>query len=367
MLAATLIAIAACSDGGSGPGADAASVSVTPTEATLGSGASLPLRATVTDAAGNVLPDRQVFWNTSDAAIATVDGNGIVTARAPGSAQVAASAGGRSAFAAITVLPTAVASVVVVPSHANVTVGGSMQLRAQTLDAGGVNLPGRSVMWASSDENVATVDDAGLVTARLPGAATITATSEGKTGSTGVTVNPVPVSSVLVSPASDTIVVGDSAQLTATPRDASANALTGRAVTWQSSAPGVATVSSTGMVHAVAEGSATITATSETVSGTATVTVAPAPVATVAVSPDTATITVGGSVTLTATLLDALSNVLTGRTVTWSSSDDSVATVDGTSGTVHGVNPGTATITAMSEGKEGRSTVAVNPATPPGR
>ncbi|MBX6333355.1 MAG: Ig-like domain-containing protein, partial [Gemmatimonadaceae bacterium] len=93
----------------------------------------------------------------------------------------------------------------------------------------------------------------------------------------------------------------------------------------------------------------------------------PAPVATVTVSPDTVTITVGGSVTLVATLLDVLNNVLTGRTVTWSSSDTTVAIVDEASGAVHGVNPGTAIITATSEGKSGASTVTVNPAPPPGR
>ena len=93
-----------------------------------------------------------------------------------------------------------------------------------------------------------------------------------------MTVTTVPVASVTVSPATASIQVGQTVQLTATPRDASGNPLSGRAIAWASSAPGVATVSGTGLVTGVAAGSATITATSEGQSGTATVTVtAPLP------------------------------------------------------------------------------------------
>jgi len=82
-----------------------------------------------------------------------------------------------------------------------------------------------------------------------------------------------PAASVTVTPASASLTVGQTAQLTATPRDAAGTALTGRAVTWSTSAGGVATVSGSGLVTAVAAGSATITATSEGQSGTAAVTV----------------------------------------------------------------------------------------------
>jgi hypothetical protein len=87
----------------------------------------------------------------------------------------------------------------------------------------------------------------------------------------------VPVATVTVSPAAASVQVGQTVQLTATPRDASGNPLSGRTITWASSAPGVATVSGAGVVTGVAAGAATITATSEGQSGTAAITVTAPP------------------------------------------------------------------------------------------
>jgi len=137
--------------------------------------------------------------------------------------------------------------------------------------------------------------------------------------------------------------------------------LTGRVVTWATSAAGVATVNGSGLVTAVAAGSATITATSEGQNGTAAVTVttpAPAPVASVTVSPATLSLQVGGTQLLTATLRDASGNVLTGRVVTWASDNALVGTVTG-NGLVAALLAGGATITATSEGKSGSAALTV--------
>src|SRR5207248_5966234 len=91
----------------------------------------------------------------------------------------------------------------------------------------------------------------------------------------------------------------------------------------------------------------------------------PAAVATVVVSPPTASVTVGQAVQLTATLKDASSTVLTGRTVSWTSGTPGVATVSG-SGLVTGVTAGSVTITATSEGVSGNAGITVTaPAAPP--
>src|SRR5206468_435945 len=105
------------------------------------------------------------------------------------------------------------------------------------------------------------------------GSATITATSEGQSGSAALTVTTVPVASVAVSPATASRQVGQSVKLAATPQDAGGTALTGRVVTWGSSNPAVATVNGSGLVTGMAAGPATITATSEGKSGTAAITV----------------------------------------------------------------------------------------------
>jgi hypothetical protein len=146
-------------------------------------------------------------------------------------------------------------------------------LSATLRDANGNVLTGRTVAWASSATGVATVNGSGVVTGQGAGTATITATSEGKSGTAAVTVTVVPVATVSVTPSTLSLAVGQTGQLTATPRDANGNALSGRVITWTTSASGVATVSSGGVVTGVSDGTATITATSEGKSGTAAVTV----------------------------------------------------------------------------------------------
>ena len=168
--------------------------------------------------------------------------------------------------------PAPVATVSVAPSTLGLLVSQMRALSATPRDAAGNPLTDRDVTWASDDESVATVSDAGLVTAVSAGIATVTAMSEGQQGSATVTVTLVPVASVSVGPTSLNLVQGDTGRLTATPRDTAGNPLTGRTVTWASTNEAVATVSPTGLVRAVGPGTATVTATSEGQNGAAAVT-----------------------------------------------------------------------------------------------
>src|SRR6266550_3622766 len=194
-----------------------------------------------------------------------------------------------TAAVAISILP--VASVTVAPATASVAVGQVVGLVATLRDANGNPLSGRVVTWASSAAAVATVDSSGVVTGVAVGGAMVSATSEGQSGAALVSVAaaPAPVASVAVSPATASVVAGQAVQLAATPKDASGNALSGRVVTWASSAPAVATVNGSGLVTGVAAGAATITAASEGQSGGAAITVTsavinPAPVTDLAVA-----------------------------------------------------------------------------------
>ncbi len=353
------------------PPAPVASVTVTPPTASVQTGGTVQLTATPRDAAGNPLAGRQVTWESTAPAVATVDANGLVTAVAPGTATIRATSEGHTGTSTITVTappPAPVASVTVTPPTASVQVGGTVQLTATPRDAAGNPLTGRTVTWESTAPLVALVDANGRVTALLPGTATIRATSEGQTGTATITVTalpPAPVASVTVTPPTAEVQVGGTVQLTATPRDAAGNPLTGRTVTWESTAPAVATVDASGLVTAVAPGTTTIRATSEGRTGTSTITVTappPAPVASVSVTPPTGELDPGGTLQLTATPRDAAGNPLTGRQVTWESSAPGIATVDA-SGRVTAVAPGTATIRATSEGRTGTATVTVR--TPP--
>jgi len=343
--------------------APVSALSVAPTAVTILAGATAQLQATTTDSLGNVLTGRAVTWASNNSAV-TVNGNGLVTGAGSGSATITATSEGKSGTATVTVTTVPVASVTVTPASANLQTGQTVQLTATARDASGNPLSGRVMTWTSTNTSIATVNGTGLVSGAGAGSATITATSEGQSGTSNVTVTFVPVASVTVTPASASVQVGQTVQLTATPRDANGNALSGRAVTWSSTNTTVATVSGTGLVRGATAGSATITATSEGQSGTSAVTVTVAPVATVTVSPAAAAIQPGQTVQLTATTKDANGNILTGRTVTWVSNSNAAATVS-SSGLVTGVATGTALITATSEGKSGGAAIAVGTPPPP--
>jgi alpha-tubulin suppressor-like RCC1 family protein len=259
----------------------------------------------------------------------------------------------------------AVATVTVTLASPTVGVGSSIQATAVLKDADGNVLTGRVVTWTSSNVAVATVSSSGLVTGVAAGGpVTITATSEGQSGTGAVTITVIPVASVTVSPGSSTVNVGATVQLTATTKDANGNVLTGRVVTWTTNNAALATVSATGVVTGVAAGGpVTITATSEGQSGTGAVTVTAIPVASVTVSPGSSTVNVGATVQLTPTTKDANGNVLTGRVVTWTTSDAALVTVSST-GLVTGVAAGgPVTITATSEAQSGTAAVTVLSAT----
>jgi uncharacterized protein YjdB len=174
------------------------------------------------------------------------------------------------------------------------------------------------------------------------------------------------VSSVTVSPGSANLLVYvvdsttlGTAALIATPKDAAGNALSGKTVTWSSSDTTVAKVSTSGVVKAVAAGTATIKATSENQSGQVLVTVTRPAVAQVSVVPLTSSIKIGATETLTVTLLDSQQHLLTGRLIVPHNDTPSIITVSG--GNVTGVAAGTGTVSYTSEGVATTATVTVTP------
>lgn len=339
--------------------APVASLSVAPTSASLLAGESLQLTADPRDANNAPLPGRTVTWSTSAATIATVSSTGFVIAFSPGTATITATSEGKSATTRITVTAVPVASVSIIPGSVTVAVKQTAQLVARVADSTGAALNGRAITWSSSAPNVATVDNDGTVTAIATGTARITATSEGQSGAATVTVTPVPVATLDLSPATLSLIEGETSQLTARVRDAQGNMLSGRLITYISGAPGVATVDATGIVTAVGPGSALIIATSEGARATTTVTVVAASVANVAVSPGTGNLQQGEMLQLTAAVTDTRGLPMAGKTVTWTSSNAAVATVSA-NGVVRAVAPGNATITATSDGVAGSASIAVS-------
>src|SRR5437867_2766541 len=195
-----------------------------------------------------------MLWSTTDGAISS---SGLYRAGSvPGGYVVTAAANGITGTAILAVSDLSVASVAVSPAAATISVGSAQQLGAVVKDANGNVLTGRTVTWTTSSTTIATVSASGLVTGVAVGSATITATSEGQSGTASVTVFRAPVASVTVSPATANVFAGATTQLSATLKDAAGNVLTGRAVAWTSSNTAIATVSAAGLVTGVAAGSA---------------------------------------------------------------------------------------------------------------
>lgn len=156
---------------------------------------------------------------------------------------------------------TPVTGVTVAPTTGSVAVGETLNLTATVAPS---DATVKTVTWTSSDESVAIVSDAGVVTGVSEGNATITVTTTdgGFTASCAVVVSAatVAVTGVSVSPTTDSISVGEDLTLTATIAPANA---TNQNVTWSSSSDAIATVTSAGVVTGVSAGTATITVTTE--------------------------------------------------------------------------------------------------------
>jgi uncharacterized protein YjdB len=354
---------------GSPVGQPLLSVTLSADSASIEAGRSATLRATVTGAT-----DTGIIWRSSAPDIAEVDSTGKVQARRPGTATVFAIARADTlsqAWTAIAVSPAPIAALTVSPAASVVaTVGQTVQLTATAVDDQG-RAVSQPLTWTSSDSTLATVDGTGKVTALRPGNATIRAAAGGKSAAKPVQVRGAAVASLSVSPATVTLAVGQKATLSATPIDAEGNALSGRTVGWSSSNPAVATVAaltslaSSGSVSAVAPGTAVITATSEGKTFRVTVTV-PAPsgpaVARVTVNPTVTRLTsLGAAAQLTAKLYDSRGALLTGRAVSWTSTDTTVAVVDA-AGKVTARSNGTVKVTASAEGKSASDSVVVSQA-----
>ena len=249
-------------------------------------------------------------------------------------------------------------TVTVTIAPTTIQLGQSASAQAELRTSAGAVLTGRAVTWSSSAPTVASVDASGVIASVSVGSATITAASEGKSGSAPITVVPAPVATVAITLALPSLTVGATTSASAMVRDERGAVLTGRAITWSSTSPSVAAVNTNGAITTLSAGSTTITASSEGKSASATLTVLPVPIATVTVTLGTSPIVIGTTTMATAVLRDANGAVLTGRPLTFTAANSAVAGVSAT-GVVTAVSTGTTVISVTSGDKTGTATVTV--------
>ena len=239
-------------------------VSLNTDSLTLVEGGTATLAATITPSNAT---NQNVTWSSDNESVATVDQNGRVTAVAQGGATITAAVDGKSAECYVTVnaaAPVPVTSVSLDKTSLGLTEGDTETLTATVEPSDATN---KNVTWSTSDASIATVTD-GVVTAVAPGTATITVTTEdgNKAATCAVTVTAatVPVTGVTLNKTSTSLYVGDTETLTPTITPDNA---TNKNVTWSSDDTSVATVDASGLVTAVARGTAVITATAADGSG----------------------------------------------------------------------------------------------------
>ncbi len=289
----------------SAPKAEAATIKMSSTAFTLTAGSTRTLSVLGTT--------KKVTWSSNNRSIATVTSKGKVTAKAPGTTTIYATVNGKKLSSKVTVVKISKSSATLV--------SGS----TKTLSVAGTK---NKITWSSGNKSVATVSSSGKITAKSAGTATIYASVNGVKLSSKITV-------VKISKSSATLSVGDSKTLSVSG--------TKNKITWSSSNKSIATVSSSGKITAKAAGTATIYASVNGVKLSSKITV-------VKISKTSVSLTVGDTKTLSVTG--------TKDTITWSSSDKSIATVS-SSGKITAKAAGTATIYASVNGVKLSSKITV--------
>ncbi len=355
------------------------SIAVTPADPSVPSGETEQFTATGTYSDNSTQNlTSQVTWASATPSVATISSasgsQGLATGVAMGSCTISATLNGFNGSTVLTVSAAVLRSIAVSPANPSVPSGETEQFTATGTysDNSTQNLTSQ-VTWASARTWVATISNAsgsqGLATGVATDPSTISATLNGVTGSSVLTVSAPVLQSIGFSPANPSVPSGETEQLTATGTysDNSTQNLTSQ-VTWASATPSVATISnasgSHGLATGVAMGPSTISATLNGVTGSTVLTVSAGVLQSIAVSPANPSVPDGETeqFTATGTYSDNSTQILTSE-VTWASDTTPVATISsasGTQGLATGVAMGPCMISATLNGVTGSTVLTVS-------
>ena len=351
--------------------AELVSIQVSPFTGTMANGTTLQYFATgiFTDSTTQDITS-QVTWSSSVVGTATINTAGLTTSVGAGSTVITGTLNGKSNTSNLTVSAATLEGVTITSDTFTIGNGFNVQLTATGVfsDNSTQNLT-TQVVWASSVGGVAAVSSSGLVTSVFAGSTDITATLSGKSDLKAVTVNAIILSSIDVTP-KNPIALGTTQQFVATGTfsDSSTQDITSQ-VTWSSSTTSVASISNAGgtegLATTAASGTSTITATSGAKTGDTLLEVKKVNLISIAVTPTTASKNINGKQNYFAagTYSDGTIQDLTTQVV-WSSSDNTKAIVDnstGKQGIVTALASGTVTITATRTDISGTASFTVNP------
>ena len=311
------------------------SISVSPSSASIANGTTQQFTATGTYSDGSTQDlTGSADWSSSLPGIAIIDSTGLATGKGMGTATISATSGPITGSAALQVGQPKLLSIAVAPANASLALGTSQAFKATgTYTDGSTQDITATVAWGTGDSTIATIDANGSATSVAVGNTTVSATLGSIAGSTQLTITPAALVSIAVTPAIPSIPSGTTLQFTATGTftDGSTQDVT-KTVQWTSDSPSVATISNAdkqiGLATSVNAGTATITATSGSITGNTTLTVTPAALASIAVTPATPSIALGTTQQFTAigTFTDGTMQDLT-ATATWTLDDTTIASI----------------------------------------
>lgn len=277
----------------------------------------------------------------------------------------------------IPTVPTPVLTTIAIsPTSPSINVGATQQLAAICKDQNNNTMTCPTLSWLSSNPAIASVNSSGLVTGvSAGGPVNITASASGKTSNvSAITITPPAqvLTTIAISPTTPSIGIGGLAVLNAVCKDQNNNTMTCTTLTWTSSNPAIATIDPSainplaGLVTGVSPGSVNMTASAggvtsniSTVIVTGTISI----LTSIAISPTTTSIAPLATKQFTVICKDQGNNAMTCPTLTWTSSNPTVATVNST-GLATGITIGTTNITTSAEGITSMATMTVT-TTPP--
>ncbi len=326
------------------------SITIEPASLIIHTGESKTLTATV---APETATNTSCTWSSSNTSVATVSTSGVVKGIARGTVIITATAkDGSGAVGTCEVeVRQYVTSITLDKTSLVLNEGESSTVSASSVQPDNAN--DKSVVWSSSDEEIATVDQTGKITAVSKGTATIKGTANdgsGKYATCSVTVKRL-VSSITIEPASLIIHIGESKTLHATVYPETAN---NTSYTWSSSNTSVATVSTSGVVKGVAKGTVIITATAKDGSGVTGTCEVDVRKYVTSITLDKTSLVLNEGESSTISVSSVKPDDANDKSVTWSSSNEEIATVDQT-GKVTAVSKGTATIKATANDGSGKN------------
>jgi hypothetical protein len=340
------------------------SILISPAAPTVALGQSRQLAATGVFSNGSQQDmTKTVTWASGKPSVASINQSGLASSRLVGSAKLTATSGSVTGSVTLTVGAAVLVSIAVTPDGLSVPKGETQQISAVgTFSDGSQKTITDSATWRVFPTGVASISPTGLVKGQTVGSARVSAELDSVRGTDPLTVSSGVLISISVSPHNPSVPKGETQQLTAVANfsDGSQKTITDSAA-WSVAPARIATVSSTGLVTAQAEGSATVTAASDSVHGSDSLTVSSPILVSIAVAPANSSIMLGTTKQLTATgtFDDGSTQDLT-NSAAWSSANSSVASI-GPAGLAAANSVGSTSISATSGDRTGSTALTVEP------